>query len=279
MISYRSSNLNLIGEYLSLYNRCFVKFNKNLEYLNWLYIQNPLGNFIGMDVFDDNKLVGQIGGIPINFKFYNKHVKTLILLNTCIDLKYRGGRLFYNLAKNLEENLIEKDYELLIGIGNKIATPAWTRSIQLKYLCQLKSFIGLFDFSKIQNLNEKYNIYNDWNEDLLKWRCSNPINKTKVVNMSHCQLVCSKTSIPFVKVFSPLFFNNLSKQNLKTKNLGKSLNLFIGLSNEINKSFLFRKIPEYIKPSPLNFLYKFLKKDYHIKQNEIFFSFLDFDAF
>ena len=63
MISYRSSNLNLIKDYLNLYNRCFKKFNKNIDYLNWLYLKNPMGNYIGVDVFDNNKLVGQLGGI------------------------------------------------------------------------------------------------------------------------------------------------------------------------------------------------------------------------
>ena len=62
MISYKISNLNLINDYLSLYNSCFNKFNKDFEYLNWLYTKNPMGNYIGIDAFDNNKLVGQHGG-------------------------------------------------------------------------------------------------------------------------------------------------------------------------------------------------------------------------
>jgi len=279
MISYRNSELSLIEDYLDLYERCFDKFNKNLKYLDWLYVKNPMGSYIGADVFDNSKLVGQLGGIPMNFKFYNRHIKTLVLLNTCIDRKYRGGRLFYNLANNLQKILIEKDYDLLIGIGNKIATPAWIRSIKLRYLCQLQTFIGLNDFLKVQNKNYKYNIFTDWNKDLIKWRCSNPNNKTGVVNFQNHQFVYSKTPYPFVKIYSPLLFNNIPNEHIKREKKNINLKVFIGLSNEIDKSFLFRKIPEYLKPSPLNFLYKFLKKDYHIKQNEIFFSYLDFDAF
>ena len=48
MISYKNLNLNLI--------------NKDFEYLNWLYTKNPMGNYIGIDAFDNNKLVGQHGG-------------------------------------------------------------------------------------------------------------------------------------------------------------------------------------------------------------------------
>ncbi len=279
MISYKISDLVLIKDYLSLYNRCFHKFNKNLEYLKWQYSGNPMGNYIGIDVFDDNNLVGQIGGIPINFKFNNRHIKTIILLNTSIDYKYRGGIIFYNLAKKLEKTLIQKDYELLIGIGNEIATPAWTRSIQLKNLCQLKSLIGFYDFSKVQNHVKNYNIYTDWNDELIKWRCSNPINKTKLLNFKNHQLVSSKTNVPFINVYSPLLSTSAKNKSFRVERTDLSLKLFIGLSNEINKSLLFRPIPEYFKPSPLNFLYKFLNNDYHIDKNEIFFSFLDFDVF
>ena len=71
---------------------------------------------------------------------------------------------------------------------------------------------------------------------------------------------------------------DLAIVDIKLDKSDASLKVFVGLSNEINNSFLFREIPKYLKPSPLNFLYKFLKKDYYIKQNEIYFSFLDFDV-
>lgn len=119
MIKYKISDLNLLSEYLNLYKKCFSGFKKNIEYFRWLYEDNPMGHYIGIDAFDGDKLIGQIGRIPYNFKFYNNDIK-----------------------------------------------------------------------------------------------------------------------------------NDLS---LKT---------FIGFCDEINESFLFRKIPEILKPSPLNFLYKFLKKDY-----------------
>lgn len=279
MIIYRNSNLHLIKDYLDLYNRCFKKFNKNLDYLKWLYLKNPMGNYLGIDVFDKNKLVGQLGGIPINFKFFNQKIKTLILLNSCIDYQYRGGRLFYNLAQKLEKNLLNENYELLIGISNEIATSAWIRSIKLRYLCQLQSYIGFYNYFNLKKSNHKYNMFTDWNDKLIRWRCSNPISKTRIINCSNYQFVSSNTSIPLVKVFSPLLFNHIKKHDLEIQKKNLSLKVFIGLSNEINKSFLFRKIPDSFKPSPLNFLYKFLKKDYKIDQSEIFFSFLDFDAF
>ena len=82
MIKYEVSNLGLISKYLILYKKCFKNFNKNTEYLNWLYVSNPMGNYIGIDAFDKSEIIGQLGGIPINLKFYNNHIKTFVLVNT-----------------------------------------------------------------------------------------------------------------------------------------------------------------------------------------------------
>ena len=42
-----------------------------------------MGNYIGIDAFDKSEIIGQLGGIPINLKF-NNHIKTFVLVNTCI---------------------------------------------------------------------------------------------------------------------------------------------------------------------------------------------------
>ena len=94
MIKYNISDLNLISKYLDLYRKCFKDYDRNITYLKWLYSENPKGNFIGIDAFDGDKLVGQIGGIPLNFNFFNNPIKTLVSINICIDKRYRGRKSF-----------------------------------------------------------------------------------------------------------------------------------------------------------------------------------------
>ena len=90
MIEYKISNLNLLNKYLELYKSCFPRFNKNIDYFKWLYSHNPMGNYTGIDAFDGDRLVGQIGGIPYDFKFHNNKIKTLVSINICINKLYRG---------------------------------------------------------------------------------------------------------------------------------------------------------------------------------------------
>tara|TARA_A100001011_G_C14153891_1_gene775214 strand:- start:311 stop:1024 length:714 start_codon:yes stop_codon:yes gene_type:complete len=237
-----------------------------------------MGHYEGIDVFDEQNLVGQAGGIPYNFKYKNKVLKTLVSINVCVDEAYRGRKIFQNLAKKLEILLKKKNYELLIAITNKSAAPGWFNSIQMRYLCQLDTFIGLKDFSKIDISIKDYNLHVDWSDTLIDWRCSNPYNKTNIEKYKDVGLVYSKTQIPFSKVYAPYPFkiDNKSLQQFKNKN---DLKIFIGLSKEINSSFFFKKIPEFLKPSPLKFIYKFLNQKYDLKKEEVYFTFLDFDAF
>jgi hypothetical protein len=277
MINYKISELNLIGDYLDLYKSCFPGFDKNIEYFRWLYQNNPMGDYIGIDAFDGDKLIGQIGGIPFNFKFCDKNIKTLVSINICIDKSYRGGRIFYNLSSNFENLLINHDYDLLIAIGNKAATPAWIKSLNLRNFGQLKSYVGIPKFSNKEIILKNYKLFMNWQEETIKWRCSNPMKKTQLIKFKNKKLVYAKTKFPMIKAYTPFPFDlDFEPNNIK---IDLTLKTFVGFCDEVNESFLFRKIPKILKPSPLNFLYKFLKKDYVLNESEVFFSFLDFDAF
>ena len=50
MINYKISDLALLDEYLKLYEKSFKNFNKKKNYFDWLYLNNPMGKFIGIDV-------------------------------------------------------------------------------------------------------------------------------------------------------------------------------------------------------------------------------------
>ena len=277
MINYKISNLDLLNNYLILYKKCFPVFKKNIEYFRWLYNANPMGKYIGIDAFDGDKLVGQIGGIPYDFKFHNNKIRTIVSINICIDKLYRGGQIFHKLSSSFEKLLIKNNYDLLIAIGNKMASPAWIRSLNMKNLGQLKSYLGLCDFSKTDVNLKDYNFFMDWQLDTIKWRCSNPNKKTELIKYKNKKLVLAKTNIPLINAYTifPYDINN----EIKNLHIDFNLKTYIVFFNEIKDSFFFIKIPQILKPSPLNFLYKFLKKDYDLKESEVFFSFLDFDAF
>ena len=276
---HKSLPENNLEKYCDLYTRCFQKNEFKIEYLDWLYNKNPDGKYVGIDCFDKKKLIGQVGGIPYEFFWENKKLKILISINVCVDKDYRGKRLFNKMAIEFEKYAEESNYDGIIAIGNKSATPAWIKSIELINLGELDTFLGVGTI-KEENLNKKkFYFYSCWDNKKLNWRINNPKNKTFIINDNNqIKSIYAITKYPFIQAYAPLIFHD-NKIQISSSNKRKIYPfIFLGkILNLKNKNII--KIPKILKPSPLNFLYKFFNIKKNLKKNEIFFSFLDFDIF
>lgn len=280
-IIYKNSNSNLhIKEYCKLYLRCFNQKKFQFKYLNWLYNDNPDGNFVGIDCFYNNKLIGQVGGIPHVFYWNKKKLKFIISINVCVDKNYRGQKLFSKMSNRFELLLKKSNFDGVIAIGNKLATHAWVNSINLVNLGELETFLGWGKINESNIYSKKYNFYSAWDSKKLSWRLDNPINQTYLINddNSKIKLIYSITEYPMLKAHAPLIFSNKNIQLTKYNKNTNKLFIFIGkVGKLINKNII--HIPKKLKPSPLNFLYKSFNENINLDYDKVFFSFLDFDAF
>ena len=275
----KSDSLNNLDLYLNLYNQCFDDSKFKLIYLNWLYNKNPSGNFLGIDCFDGDDLIGQVGGIPFEYVLNKKNVKIILALNVCLIKKYRKKGYFSDMTKKFEQLVKENNYDGIIGISNKSATPTWIKSISMINLFQLEVFLG---FGEIKNSNfstEEFCFYSCWNNETINWRLNNPNNKIYVnKNSTEINSVYSKTKYPIIKAHAPLAF--YKKKILENNYQASSLKpfIFIGKIGKLkNKNVI--NLPEFLKPAPLNFIYKFFDINISLKEGEIFLTFLDFDIF
>ena len=280
-IEFYKSDLKKIPKYIELYKRCFKKYplNKNYQYFDWLYKKNPSGEFIGIDAFDTERglEIGQVGGVPYIFNYLGTHIKILQSINVCVDKNYRGQKLFKKMASKLELYAKEQNYSLIIAIANAQATPAWINSISMKFLSKLDVFLT-YNLSEIEKLNISNEIFRSlWDDKLINWRRSNPSNPAKVIKGHKIKLISSSV-LSIFKVFSFLENKNFSI-NYDSNEMFILPNLFLGLLPQKIKSLHF-KIPEIIKPSPLNFLYKDIsQKKLNLTKDNCYFTYLDFDAY
>ncbi len=279
MFEFKKVNLDKLHEYINLYERSFKNFKKTHNYFKWLYVDNPCGNFVGIDCYDNETLVGQVGGIPREFIFNNKKVKFLISINVCVDPKYQGKKIFSEMLIQFEQVAKDLNFDGIIAVANKAATPGWRKAVGLTKLKALDVFVGYGRLNSKKVKKSNYNFYNLWDKKDLEWRLKNPINETYFQSDSFNQSVFSKTNFPLMYAYSPLIFleNDVKLNDVQKKNF-KPL-VYLGLISDFKKtSFLF-DLPEFLKPSPLNFLYKFLKSNEELDPDRIFFTFLDFDVF
>ena len=280
-IEFYKSDPKKLPKYIELYKRCFKKYplNKNYQYFDWLYKKNPSGEFIGIDAFDTERglEIGQVGGVPYIFNYLGTHIKILQSINVCVDKNYRGQKLFKKMASKLELYAKEQNYSLIIAIANAQATPAWINSISMKFLSKLDVFLT-YNLSEIEKLNISNEIFRSlWDDKLINWRRSNPSNPAKVIKGHKIKLISSSV-LSIFKVFSFLENKNFSI-NYDSNEMIILPNLFLGLLPQKIKSLHF-KIPEIIKPSPLNFLYKDIsQKKLNLTKDNCYFTYLDFDAY
>ncbi len=281
-VEFIKSDVGKIPKYVDLYRRCFKSFplNKNSTYFEWLYKNNPAGKFIGIDAIDSEKNleIGQVGGIPYEFNYLGKKIKILQSINVCVDQNYRGLKLFKKMANKLETYAKEENYSLIIAVANTLATPAWINSISMKFISKLDVLLTYNDLG-IQKTTMDENIFRSlWNEDLINWRRKNPYNKVIVTQEQNIKL-SSPSVLSIFKVFSYIEKNNYPIEfDKKKKNILP--NLFLGFIPKKNKFNNFFKVPEFLKPSPLNFLYKNItEKNIELKKEDIYFTYIDFDAY
>lgn len=274
-----SDSENNLGIYSELYSKCFKEDKFKINYLDWLYNKNPDGSFVGIDCFDNKNLIGQAGGIPHEFIFNQKKVRFLISVNVCVNPQYQGNWIFSKMLTRLEKLAKELHFDGIIGIANKFAYPFWLRSIKMKKLKALDVYVG-FERLNLKNIaKSNYDFYTYWTKKKLEWRIKNPLNETFVKTSNNEYSIYSKTKFMFINAYSPLiFFDKEMKLNSNNKKHYKPI-VYLGLISEIKKPKLLYNLPESLKPSPLNFVYKFFKSDENLDSKKIIFTFLEFDVF
>lgn len=279
-ISYKNSNTHKnLDQYIKLYNSCFGQNKFELNYLDWLYNKNPSGQYIGIDCFDNNNLIGQVGGVPIDFIWKKKKLKIIISINVCVSNNYRGHKLFSKMANKFEDYLKKNNFDGIIAIGNKSATPAWIKSINLINLGELEAFLGIGEISDNNFDSNQYDFYSLWDRKKLSWRLDNPKNKTFLKNnKKKIKSIYSITKYPLVKAYAPMLYcDNTVLPDKDEINILQPF-IFIGKIGKLKKKNVFH-IPKILKPSPLNFLYKFFNPEITLEKEKIFFTFMDFDVF
>jgi GNAT superfamily N-acetyltransferase len=94
-----------LQDYADLLANSFIDFQPSVEYLDWLYFQNPRGSVFGFDAYDGDLLVAHYACIPIKINAFRQN--SLLSLNTATHPDYQGRGLFRLLANKTFESAAE----------------------------------------------------------------------------------------------------------------------------------------------------------------------------
>ncbi|MCW3076247.1 MAG: hypothetical protein JWO32_856 [Bacteroidetes bacterium] len=260
-----------LGLYSDLLSNVFTETSKySLEFLKWQYFENPAGDVIGFDAFLGDELAAHYVTIPVLYKWGNRIIKGVLSLNTATGKAHQGKGLFLKLAKATYEEASRQGFEFVIGVANQNSTHGFINKLGFKLINKLevKVYMGSVNEKKISE-----NIFHACHDHpFMKWRLKNP----KGTYFYSQQSIYSSTHLPF---FKSLMTAGASPENNTLPKAGfNPFKISIGLNMNL-PSFAIN-LPDRLKPSPLNLIFKNLSGNtMEVSSSNCYFELIDFDAY
>ncbi len=191
--------INLIELGKTYYNEDSLVIN--LNFLNWLYLDNPNGAAEMVFVKDGELLVGIVALIPIMLESKEIKQDAFFAVNVLTHPLYRGKNLFGRMIEKIKE-LMSNKKKWLIGHPNSNAIKGWTKySMQFReplvlFMNKYKlSNLWKFEKTRIENiaqlmeikenfwrgLAEKANFHVQYTPEFLAWRFLDSVGKNYTI--------------------------------------------------------------------------------------------------
>lgn len=264
-----------IKQYALLLSSVFTDTKKfTVDFLNWQYAKNPMGKVVGYDAYYENELAAHYVTIPVVYNLNGSQKKGLLSLNTATHPKHQGKGLFTQLATKTYELAASLGYEFVIGVANQNSTHGFLKKLGFYLISPLDVKIGMGKIN-LQNDIDRYNWKASWNSESIDWRLANPsINYYKQKDLLLADT--GKMSIHAVMSQSSLITEN----NKPIKKSFVPFKTWIGIADQKKLGLLLFTLPDKLKPSPLNLIFKDLTGKLPIfKKGDVFFELVDFDAY
>jgi predicted N-acetyltransferase YhbS len=251
--------------------------NFTYDYIKWEYADNPAGNIIGFNAFDGDELAAHYVTQPVIANVFGKEMKGLLSLNTATHPNHQGKKLFVTLADMTYKYAAEHGYSFVFGVANTNSTPGFIKKLGFQLAAPLIAKVGIGEI-KTDNTKKQFCFERVWTSELLNWRIKNPIHKYSVSGNN----IYAPTGKYGISAIMGNFDRNLFKNvSLQKKSSLNPLKLYMGLDSSIKwgKSKYF-EIPEKLRPSPLNLIFKdLLGNNMKLDAASVKFRAVDFDAY
>ncbi len=271
-----NTDSNSLKEIATLLRVAFPKSTQfNEKFLEWEYRDNPDGKIVGYNAYYNGLLVAHYVLQPMSANINGKTEKGLLSLNTATHPLHQGKKLFTRLAEKSYDLAKSKAYTFVVGVANANSTHGFINKLGFQLVGKLHAKIGMGNISRIKNIQTEYERI--WNDTNLKWRISNPENVYKIKNNF---IMASAHMMGIEAILIEFEKANTLLQSQKSFN-PQPLKLWIGIDHSVDwkKSFYF-DIPNKLRPSPLNFIFKDLTNAKRkLNYESVKFSAIDFDAY
>jgi GNAT superfamily N-acetyltransferase len=243
-------------------------------FLRWEYLANPEGPIVGYNAFSaTGEHAAHYVTQPIRAVVLGKLERGLLSFNTATHPEHQGRGLFTLLADATFSLAKRLGFTFVVGVANANSTPGFTRKLGFSILRQLEAKVGI-GYCQPGNVTPTA-FHRVWSAECMEWRLSNPTAR-------YCGLGRRKYSdgrrLGFrVQVTST--FDVPGPTNLPFL-VTHPITLWLGLARRAKWVGVAVSIPQQLRPSPLNLIFKDLTaQDRMLADKELFFEAIDFDAY
>ena len=257
-----------------------LKKSFSVEFLNWLYNENPNGKAIINNVHKDEKIIAHFALVPNTVIFNNKTYKSALTVFTAVDENHRGLHFLKLGCKSFERAKLE-GIRFIIGVANETSSELYVKCFKFKLISPLAVKIGLSKIQEKNNLPHKFEILRD--KSTIEWRLSNPRFKYQIYKENEKSIIFNNNYKLFKMNMGYIFNKDLDLQNKilskNTHNLNP-FNMWIGLNNNLKNTKMSFNFPDVLKPSPLNLIVKDLKsEETNLSKEDIKFNLIDYEMY
>jgi GNAT superfamily N-acetyltransferase len=269
-------DLHMLAQYVGLFATCFPGNSKlTVEYLQWLYANNPHGRAIGYDAFSEGRLVAHYVTVPVMFAVPDgSDLKGCWSLNTATHPEFQGKGLFVQLAEKTYEDAAIEGCSFIVGVANQYSSHGFIRRLGFSNLGHL---VTQFGYSKTQAKEEQRGWGRRWNSSTLRWRLKNPSARYDVRRRGDSAVVSTHVLHEMINVdlgnFPVSYFDTVERQVLK--DIFPSIQIAFG---NTSKGLLVR-VPQRLLPSPWNVIFRRLGAEQLVPPAELQIVGLDLDTF
>jgi GNAT superfamily N-acetyltransferase len=270
-----------LAEYSALFSACFPNTDKyTLEYIAWLYVQNPDGNAFGFDAREDGVLAAHYVCIPAQARIDGQPVRVLLSLNTATHPRFQGKGLFTKLAAMTFEAAAAAGFEGVYGVANANSTPGFIRKLGFQLVRPLEAQVGIGRTGAVDDRARPCAFERIWTTPALEWRCANPPNPVACRRNGTVWQFQARAFGAWIHAYAELVLPADVAPAVGSAQLSP-FRLYLGLlPDDVKRSGGYVSIPQRLRPSPLNLIYRSLATPgSQLDPAHINFSFLDFDAY
>ena len=133
-----------LQRYCELFSACFPDAGKlgSVDYLKWLYVDNPEGEVVGFNAIEGDRLAAHYVCVPMRVNIHGASMRVLLSLNTATHPDFQGQGLFTKLAERTYEAGTTDGFHAVYGVANANSTPGFLRKLAFDLISPLESKMG-----------------------------------------------------------------------------------------------------------------------------------------